>query len=127
LENQKADDVDVVVGSLVKARRIELGLTQMHLADALGVTFQQIQKYEAGTNRLSAASLWRLAHYLEVPPERLMPSTEPSEGVSQALDLWAGPEAQELLSWFVQIDDPRLRLGIIDVARAFAHPNKENG
>jgi len=62
-----ADDIDVHIGKRVRRRRRLLGLTQQQVAGACGVRFQQIQKYECGANRLSAARLWRLARALEVP------------------------------------------------------------
>src|SRR5262245_56794793 len=62
----RADVVDVYVGSRVRMRRLMLGLTQTRLGDALGITFQQIQKYENGTNRISASRLQRMADTLKV-------------------------------------------------------------
>ena len=62
-----ADPVDVHVGSRLRERRIALGITQAALADKLGVTFQQLQKYERGANRLSASALWRAAEAVDVP------------------------------------------------------------
>ena len=60
------DIVDATVGRRLRARRRLLGRTQQQIADACGVRFQQIQKYECGANRLSAAMLWRLSRALEV-------------------------------------------------------------
>ena len=59
--------VDLHLGSQLRRRRRLLGLTQDYVAAALGVRFQQIQKYECGGNRVSAACLWKLANVLEVP------------------------------------------------------------
>ena len=61
------NDIDVYLGKQLRRRRRMLGLTQQQLAGAVGVRFQQIQKYECGANRISAARLWRLAEALEVP------------------------------------------------------------
>jgi len=61
------NDIDLHLGKRLRRRRRLLGLTQQQLADAVGVRFQQIQKYECGANRISAARLWRLAEALEVP------------------------------------------------------------
>lgn len=60
------DIVDATVGRRLRARRRLLGRTQQQIADSCGVRFQQIQKYECGANRLSAAMLWRLSRALEV-------------------------------------------------------------
>ena len=62
-----ADEIDVHLGRRLRRRRRLLGLTQQELATACGVRFQQIQKYECGANRMSAARLWRLAEVLEAP------------------------------------------------------------
>ena len=62
-----ANDIDLHLGKRLRRRRRLLGLTQQQLAIAVGVRFQQIQKYECGANRISAARLWRLSEALEVP------------------------------------------------------------
>ena len=61
------DNIDVHLGKRLRRRRRLLGLTQQQLAGACGVRFQQIQKYECGANRISAARLWQLSEALEVP------------------------------------------------------------
>ena len=61
------DQTDIIVGSRVRMRRLMLELSQTELADALGITFQQVQKYEKGTNRISASRLQQLAGFLQVP------------------------------------------------------------
>lgn len=60
-------DVNIHLGQRLRRRRRLLGLTQQDLAEACGMRFQQIQKYECATNQMSAARLWRLAQALEVP------------------------------------------------------------
>ena len=64
-----ADEVDRIVGRRLRERRLELGLTQAALAEALGVRFQQVQKYETAANRIAASRLWRTAMALDVPVE----------------------------------------------------------
>ncbi len=61
------DPVDIHVGQKLRKRRLELGMTQPELARAVGVRFQQIQKYETGQNRIAASRLWRAAGALNVP------------------------------------------------------------
>ncbi|MCK5911669.1 MAG: helix-turn-helix transcriptional regulator [Caulobacter sp.] len=61
------NDIDVHLGKRLRRRRRLLGLTQQQLAETVGVRFQQIQKYECGANRISAARLWQLSEALEVP------------------------------------------------------------
>ncbi|MBJ7446217.1 MAG: helix-turn-helix transcriptional regulator [Brevundimonas sp.] len=60
------DPVDISVGQRVAARRLELGYNQSDLGRALGLTFQQVQKYEKGTNRISASKLWAISQFLKV-------------------------------------------------------------
>jgi transcriptional regulator with XRE-family HTH domain len=62
------DGIDKYVGSRVRMRRLMLGMSQEKLADAIGLTFQQVQKYEKGTNRMGASRLQQIANVLEVPP-----------------------------------------------------------
>ena len=62
----RSSEVDAHVGRRLRARRTELGMSQEKLGNVLGVSFQQIQKYEAGTNRVSASRLWDIAKLLEV-------------------------------------------------------------
>lgn len=62
-----ANDIDLHIGKRLRRRRRLLGLTQQQLACSVGVRFQQIQKYECGANKVSAARLWRLSEALEVP------------------------------------------------------------
>jgi transcriptional regulator with XRE-family HTH domain len=65
--DKEANAIDKHVGNRVRMRRLMLDLTQMQIADGLGLTFQQVQKYEKGTNRISASRLHRLSHILRVP------------------------------------------------------------
>lgn len=66
--SENPDSIDIHVGSRVRLRRCVLGLSQENLAEALGITFQQIQKYERGTNRVSASRLYQLGQLLDVAP-----------------------------------------------------------
>src|SRR4030088_1756397 len=61
------NSIDKHVGSRVRTRRMMLGMSQTTLGDALGITFQQVQKYEKGTNRVSASRLQHISHILQVP------------------------------------------------------------
>jgi transcriptional regulator with XRE-family HTH domain len=66
METRRADPIDQHVGRRVRMRRLMLGMTQEKLADGLNLTFQQVQKYEKGTNRISASRLQQTAHVLQV-------------------------------------------------------------
>jgi len=78
--NQAAPDpIDVLVGQRIRARRKVLGMTQTTLAEALGLTFQQVQKYERGANRISASMLVRAARRLDVKPSELLDDVATSD------------------------------------------------
>ncbi|MEM6491507.1 MAG: helix-turn-helix transcriptional regulator [Pseudomonadota bacterium] len=83
-------DEDKILGARVRARRIALGLSQKDLAEALGVTFQQVQKYESGSNRISAFSMFRLSTLLGMAIERVFdgldPAVEPRGGAAVAAE-----------------------------------------
>ncbi len=64
---RKPDPIDILVGQKIKHRRLLKGLTQQKISDVLGITFQQLQKYEKGTNRVSASRLYHMAKILECP------------------------------------------------------------
>ncbi len=66
---RKASPVDQHIGRRLRRRRLDLGLSQAALSEMIGVTFQQVQKYEAADNRIAASTLYRLAEALEVSPE----------------------------------------------------------
>ena len=68
MANKKSNTFDYYIGNRVRARRITLGMSQEKLGDALGVTFQQVQKYEKGTNRIGAGRLQNISQVLEVSP-----------------------------------------------------------
>ncbi len=76
----KPHPVDVHVGARVRVRRKLLGMTQTGLGDALGLTFQQVQKYERGTNRISASRLYRLSGVFDVPVEHFFEDMPPEVG-----------------------------------------------
>jgi len=109
-------------------RRKQLGLSQERLADALGLTFQQVQKYERGTNRISASKLWDTAGFLDVPidwffrglTERAAAGgvAEPAAPAYQPLTL--GPEDMELLAAFQRISRKKLRRRVLELVRDLA-------
>ncbi|MBK5928284.1 helix-turn-helix domain-containing protein [Rhodobaculum claviforme] len=112
--------VDQHVGSRVRQRRHELGITQQVLASKLGVTFQQVQKYELGLNRVSASRLWHVARILEVPVAFFFEGLEgaPGTGAQPVPD----EEALSLLRSFSAISEPKRRR-LLDLARCLSEPS----
>jgi transcriptional regulator with XRE-family HTH domain len=122
--------VDKYVGSRVRMRRIMLGLSQEKLGDALGLTFQQIQKYEKGTNRIGASRLHQIADILQVPVSFLFEggptSSTTVEGLGEApspayvSDFLATSEGLALTRAFTKITDAKLRRSIVDLVEQIA-------
>ncbi len=110
VDPRKASDVDRQIGARVRARRVELGMSQGGLADEIGVTFQQIQKYERGVNRIAAATLMAIADALDVSVPALLPR---AGGASEAIAI-DDPEALELMSLFMRLsrEGRRVLLGL---------------
>jgi len=111
-----SDDIDFHLGKRMRRRRRLLGLTQQQLAEACGVRFQQIQKYECGANRVSAARLWRISEALEVPVNYFF------EGLTDKPPLAARDEPAELVRGYHALGErPRRRL--VNVARSLNRDN----
>jgi transcriptional regulator with XRE-family HTH domain len=122
--------IDKHVGSRVRMRRMMLGMSQEKLGDALGLTFQQVQKYEKGTNRIGASRLQQISHILQVPVSFFFDgaptvSGHPA-GVDEApsptyvSDFLATSDGLALTKAFVRIKDPKLRRRIVDLVEAIA-------
>jgi transcriptional regulator with XRE-family HTH domain len=115
--------LDQQVGSRVRLRRLMLKLSQTDLADGLGLTFQQVQKYEKGMNRIGAGRLQQIAHILEVPVtfffETPSPNPPPTVAQDQSLanlnDFMATRDGLTLAKAFMRIGDTKLRRRIVDL------------
>lgn len=117
------NDIDLHLGKRLRRRRRLLGLTQQQLANVVGVRFQQIQKYECGANRISAARLWSLSEALEVPVgyfyDGLTASPRPESQVERAEggEILSRKETQDLVRAYYQLGErPRRRL--LDLAKS---------
>ena len=117
------NNIDVHLGKRLRRRRRLLGLTQQQLAGACGVRFQQIQKYECGANRISAARLWQLSEALEVPVGYFYDGLSEEQRLEQANDaepkgeMFARKETLDLIRAYYQLSErPRRRL--LDLAKS---------
>lgn len=120
--------VDVYVGARLRMRRKLRGVSQDQLAKRLGITFQQVQKYERGSNRISASKLYAAAQVLQVPvafffdglPDPLTQDTAANTDAQQAMAMLSTSEGLELMQYFPQIavDDNRRR--VLDLIHALA-------
>ena len=115
-----ATDIDLHLGRRLRRRRRLLGLTQQQLAVHVGIRFQQIQKYECGANRISAARLWELAEALETPVsyfyDGLAEALERKEAAANG-DSFSRKETLDLIQAYYQLGErPRRRL--LDLAKS---------
>jgi transcriptional regulator with XRE-family HTH domain len=113
------------VGARVRMRRMMLGMSQTNLGEAVGLTFQQIQKYEKGTNRVGASRLQHIAHILQVPAsfffEGLPLPTETSSEEGAYIDHFlATSDGLSLTKHFMRIKDPKTRRRIVDLVEHIA-------
>lgn len=114
------DPIDVEIGRRIRQLRKARGLSQTALGEQVGVTFQQVQKYERGTNRISTSTLVRMARALSVPLAELLAdfdqTTEPWRG-------WRLPDApgiEELSDSYASIQSPEIRRAVLAVVRGLA-------
>ena len=124
------DRVDKHIGRRIRALRVILGMSQEKLAEALGITFQQVQKYENGTNRVSAGRLHHLASVLGVPvgrfyedaPERdLAPVAGDTDAVADLFGrVLSSPEGLRLVKGFADIEDAAVRRRVADLCETLA-------
>lgn len=134
----KPNPVDVYVGSRVRLRRALLGLSQENLGDAIGLTFQQVQKYERGANRVGASRLWDLSRVLDCPvsyffedmdddvqassPRNLTERTKAPE--YKDTDPMTKRETLDLVRAYYKITNPKVRRRIYELAKSLA-PSEE--
>ena len=111
--------VDVHVGRRVRQRRWVLGMTQQQLANAVGIKFQQIQKYETGANRVSASRLWDIAHALGVPVAFFFEGLD-AEARAAERDPLTDKEALELVRAYYAIPVSQRR-GLLDLAQVMSN------
>ncbi len=127
--------MDVHVGSRVRLRRMVIGMSQEKLGERMGLTFQQIQKYEKGTNRIGASRLFQLSQILDVPVQFFFEDAPVSVGARGAamaagfaeskteaflLDFLNSRDGLELNRAFVKITDPKVRKRVVELVRALS-------
>jgi transcriptional regulator with XRE-family HTH domain len=136
---RRPNPIDAHVGSRVRLRRVLLGMSQERLAEQLGLTFQQVQKYEKGINRIGASRLFDLSHVLGVPVQFFYEKAPPTEGAPETAvgfadhgaegyisDFLNSREGLELNRAFVRITDPKVRRSIVELVRSLATEESAN-
>ena len=131
----KPNPVDVHVGHRLRQRRVLVGLSQEKLARMVGITFQQVQKYERGANRIVASRLYELARVLDVPVSYFFqelsqraanePGTPSVEPQPYDHDIMADRETLELVRAYYNIGDDRVRRRAFDLIRSLAGDTRE--
>jgi transcriptional regulator with XRE-family HTH domain len=116
----KPDSIDVDVGARIRTCRTALGLSQTKLANALGLTFQQVQKYERGYNRVSASTLVKIARALETSVAALVGESGEAPSEAPVFRHLAAPGAVGLLEAFAKIPDPDVRRALIRLTKSLA-------
>jgi len=130
MTSKRATVVDNLVAERVRAYRKQLGLSQSQVANQLGLTFQQIQKYEKGTNRIGAGRLFDMARLFNVPVQALFPECEESidraknatKELKEISDFVASADGWRLCHAFLKIKDPQRRKTIIALVHGITEP-----
>ena len=123
MKAKSPNSIDVYVGNRVRVRRKTLGMTQHGLAELLGITFQQIQKYEKGTNRIGASRLQRISEILRVPVGFFFENggSGPIDGATNELNSFlSSKEGLALNKAFIAIEDPNIRQKLVALAKSLA-------
>jgi transcriptional regulator with XRE-family HTH domain len=131
MAGKKPNPVDQHVGSRVRLRRMLLGMSQERLGESMGLTFQQVQKYEKGVNRIGASRLFQISKILDVPVQfffeeaphtggRTTPRKAEADSEAFILEFLNSREGLELNRAFVKIADPKVRKSVVDLVRALS-------
>lgn len=127
IDNNEPNPVDVHVGARIRLRRNILNLTQQHLADLLGLTFQQVQKYEKGLNRVGASRLWDISRVLEVSMDFFFEDMDKGVAVQSPRMLNSTSKASFLAERRKNfVDDPMSKKETLELVRAYYKiPNRK--
>ena len=132
MAGKKPNPIDTHVGSRVRLRRMLLGMSQERLGDSMGLTFQQVQKYEKGVNRIGASRLFQISKILDVPVEFFFeeapyvedggaaPGVAEPETEGFIVEFLNTREGLELNRAFTKISDAKVRKSVVDLVRALS-------
>lgn len=135
MNKKQPNPIDVHVGSRVRLRRMMLGMSQEKLGEALGITFQQIQKYEKGTNRIGGSRMMHISRVLNVPvgwffedapgSATSSPASEGPNQTSLVAEFLSSSEGIALNKAFIRIKDARARRQVINLVKVIAGEDEE--
>ena len=129
MPKKQANPIDGQVGNRVRLRRMLIGMSQERLGELLGLTFQQVQKYEKGVNRIGAGRLFEVSRILGVPIDYFYEGVSGSAGGQGFSENEASPPVMEFVSSgeglqlslaFMKIKDPKLRKRVLDLVKQMA-------
>ncbi len=132
-DEKKPHPIDIHVGGRVRLRRTMLGMSQDKLAEALGLTFQQIQKYEKGVNRIGASRVFEISRVLSVPIQFFFDDFDAGTGRSYGfaeqgsddgmamMELLNTPEGVQLCKHFASIKDPKIRKRVLELVKSLSN------
>jgi transcriptional regulator with XRE-family HTH domain len=122
VKRRAPNPVDKHVGSRIRMRRMMLGISQEKLAEGLGLTYQQVQKYEKGRNRIGAGRLQHISHMLQVPVPFFFDGAPHGEAPSPAYvsDCLATADGLALVKAFMRIKEPLLRRRLVELVECVA-------
>jgi transcriptional regulator with XRE-family HTH domain len=129
MNQRKPDALDIAVGQRIRIERLARHMSQTELAERIGVSFQQVQKYEKGLNRVGAGRLTRIAEVLGIPVRAFFETdasaTQPDGDKASPLEMLAEPGAVRVLRAFTQIPEGPLRRSILELMEKMAdtHPS----
>jgi transcriptional regulator with XRE-family HTH domain len=134
-DERSASAIDRKLGQRVRAYRLEIGMSQEELADRLGITFQQVQKYEKGFNRMAASRLFDIAATLGLPISELfeglsspLSGKAPENEARSAIDaMRETKEGREMMALFASVKSVRVRKRLLELARALIEDDHESG
>ena len=132
-DERAANAVDRKLGQRVRTRRLEIGMSQERLAELLGVTFQQVQKYEKGINRIAASRLFDISAALDMPVSRFFEGLtgRAAAGVAESSkdyidDALATPEGAQLMALFASIKSVKVRRRVIELVKALTEEGADS-
>ncbi len=130
MNQRKPDALDIAVGQRIRIERLSRRMSQTELADRIGVSFQQVQKYEKGLNRVGAGRLTRIAEVLGIPVRSFFetgthPAAKHDERVASPLDMLAEPGAVRVLRAFTKLPEGPLRRSVLDLLEKMAGDRPE--
>jgi transcriptional regulator with XRE-family HTH domain len=132
---KQANPIDVQVGNRVRIRRMLIGMSQERLGDLLGLTFQQVQKYEKGVNRIGAGRLFEVSRILNVPVDFFyegvaaqltgQPGMAESESSPPVMEFVSSGEGLQLSLAFMKIKDAKVRKRVLDLVKSLAEEEEQ--